>query len=112
MFVLLQIIISIALLLVSNLIKEIVNTYILGVLILFYFGSTLIPWLALNVRCLNGLRKIGAYIFINFIPIIERIWHIILVASNGDYGPNQQDLDSKLEYFEDEINQIRKQQDS
>ncbi len=111
MFVLFQILILVGLSLFSGLVEEIMDLDILGILLLIYFGGTLIPWLALNVRRLHDIGKSGTYFFINFVPIIGRIWYIVLVASNGDYGPNKYGLDPKVEYFEDEINQIGEQQD-
>jgi uncharacterized membrane protein YhaH (DUF805 family) len=111
MFVLFQILIVIGLSFLSSLIEEFIEINVLGIVFLIYFGGTLIPWLALNVRRLHDLGKSGTYFFINFIPIIGRIWYIILVASNGDYGPNRYGLDPKIEYLEDEINQIGEQQD-
>lgn len=112
MFVLFQILIVIGLSFLSSLIEEFIEINVLGIVFLIYFGGTLIPWLALNVRRLHDLGKSGTNFFINFIPIIGRIWYIILVASNGDHGPNKYGLDPKVEHFEDEINQIGEQQDS
>jgi uncharacterized membrane protein YhaH (DUF805 family) len=69
--------------------------------------ATLIPWLALNVRRLHDIGKSGGYLFINFIPIIGRIWYIVLMATNGDNFPNKYGRDPKACTF-DEINDIGK----
>lgn len=77
-------------------------------IIIFVYGlATLIPWLAVNVRRLHDTGKSGGYFFINFIPVIGRIWYIILVASNGEVGPNKYGPDPKNN-FDDEIDDIGK----
>ena len=111
MFVLFQIIIFILLLLLGSVLEEFLDINVFGFFISIFGLGTLIPWLAVNVRRLHDIGKSGTYIFVNFIPIIGRIWYIVLVATNGDYGPNRYGLDPKIEYFDDEINQIGEQQD-
>ena len=54
---------------------------------------TLIPWLAVNIRRLHDSGKSGSYFFVNFIPIIGRIWYIVLMSTDGNnfsnlYGPD------------------------
>ena len=73
----------------------------------FYALATLVPWLSMNVRRLHDTGKSGGYLFINFIPLIGRIWYIVLMATNGDNGPNKYGADPK-KIFEDEIDEIGK----
>ncbi len=70
--------------------------------------ATLIPWLAVNVRRLHDTGKSGGYFFVNLIPIIGRIWYLILVCTDGDTGSNQYGPDPKRLYEDDEIDDIGK----
>ncbi len=72
-----------------------------------YLLATLVPWLAVNVRRLHDTGKSGGNLFINLIPLIGRIWYIVLVASNGDVGPNKYGPDPK-NILDDEIDDIGK----
>ena len=68
---------------------------------------TLIPWLALNVRRLHDTGKSGGYLFINLIPIVGRIWYIVLMASAGNNFSNKYGPDPKAPNI-DEIDDIGK----
>ncbi|MCL6294296.1 DUF805 domain-containing protein [Jejuia spongiicola] len=70
--------------------------------------ATLIPWLAVNVRRLHDTGKSGGYFFVNFIPLIGRIWYLILVCTDGESGPNQYGPDPKKPNINDEIDDIGK----
>ncbi len=70
--------------------------------------ATLIPWLAVNVRRLHDTGKSGGYFFVNFIPLIGRIWYLILVCTDGESGPNQYGPDPKKPNKNDEIDDIGK----
>ena len=74
---------------------------------LIYLTATLIPWLALNVRRLHDVGKSGAYFLINFIPIVGRIWYIIIMASEGELSFNSYGPNPKNPIYE-EINEIGK----
>ncbi|MDG5492697.1 DUF805 domain-containing protein [Psychroserpens sp. SPM9] len=105
MFVLVQLIIVILVMLYASLVDDFFGTPVVGSILGFYFLGTLIPWLALNVRRLHDIGKSGGYLFVNFIPIIGRIWYIVLVATEGTYGPNKFGPDPKDDY-EDDIDDI------
>nr|WP_321236073.1 DUF805 domain-containing protein [uncultured Psychroserpens sp.] len=107
MFILIQLIISILILSYTSIVDNAFGTPIIGFIFGLYILATLIPWLAVNVRRLHDIGKSGGYIFINFIPIIGRIWYIVLVATEGEYGSNQYGPDPKGEDFE-EIDDIGK----
>lgn len=109
MFVLIQIAIFFSLVLISNLLEEFVFFDSDTTLWIFslYSLATLVPWLAVNVRRLHDTGKSGGYLFINLIPLIGRIWYIVLVASNGDVGPNKYGPDPKNS-FDNEIDDIGK----
>ncbi|GGD26554.1 DUF805 domain-containing protein [Hyunsoonleella pacifica] len=77
---------------------------VIGVFLL----ATLIPWLAVNVRRLHDQGKSGGYFFINFIPIVGRIWYLVLMCTNGEYGPNKYGPDPKSPDNNDEIDDIGK----
>ncbi|WP_415190870.1 DUF805 domain-containing protein [Psychroserpens sp.] len=63
--------------------------------------------MALNVRRLHDIGKSGGYIFPNFIPIISRVWYIVIVATEGEYETNNYGEDPKLDYY-DELDDIKK----
>lgn len=105
MFVLVQLIILALVISYASLVDDFIGTPIVGSILGFYFLGTLIPWLALNVRRLHDTGKSGTYIFVNLIPIIGRIWYIVLVATEGEYGSNQYGPDPKEEDY-DEIDDI------
>lgn len=110
MFVLFQIIIIVLLSFLCDALYDFFNLDLFAILFGAFFIGTLIPWLAVNVRRLHDTGKSGGYIFINFIPLIGRIWYIILVATNGDFGPNQYGPDPKSYYSDEEIDEIGKTQ--
>lgn len=70
--------------------------------------GTFIPFLAVNARRLHDQGKSGGYFFINFIPIVGRIWYLVLMCTNGEYGPNRYGPDPKNPSLDDEIDDIGK----
>ncbi len=63
-----------------------------------------LPGLAVSVRRLHDVNKSGWFVLIAFIPIIGFIWLLILLATEGNYGPNQYGADPKNNGFDiDEI---------
>ena len=74
---------------------------------LIYLAATLIPWLALNARRLHDVGKSGTFFLINFLPIIGRIWYIIVMASEGELTSNSYGLNPKNPIYE-ELNDIGK----
>ncbi len=109
MFVLFQILIFFFLAFLSNLFEEfkIFGSDVFLTILGIYALATLIPWLAVNVRRLHDTGKSGGYLFINFIPIVGRIWYIVLMATNGDNSLNKYSPDPKMP-LEDEIDDIGK----
>jgi uncharacterized membrane protein YhaH (DUF805 family) len=61
-----------------------------------YALAVLIPGLAVLVRRLHDTNRSGAWFFIALIPFIGGIWLLVLVASEGNQGPNQYGSDPKL----------------
>lgn len=62
-----------------------------------YAFAMIIPWLAVSVRRLHDIGKSGWMFLIVFIPIIGRIWLLILMLTHGDicdnkYGPDPKDI--------------------
>ncbi|MGC6430000.1 MAG: DUF805 domain-containing protein [Jejuia sp.] len=70
--------------------------------------GTLIPWLAVNVRRLHDQGKSGGYFFINFIPIVGRIWYLVLMCTDGEPNANRYGPDPKNPEADDEIDDIGK----
>lgn len=74
------------------------------ILYIVYALITFIPGLAAAVRRLHDTNKSGWYYFVVLIPFIGGIWLLILLATEGDSGPNEYGPDPKNEY--DDINEI------
>lgn len=49
----------------------------------------LLPNLAVSVRRMHDIGKGGGWIFISCIPIIGRIWFIVLCCKSSQYGENR-----------------------
>jgi uncharacterized membrane protein YhaH (DUF805 family) len=109
MFALIQIIIFTFLVFLSSFLDDILSFNISITLFSIYFLATLVPWLAVNVRRLHDIGKSGTYFFVNLIPLIGRIWFLILVCSNGNIGSNKYGPDPKAA-INDEIDEIGKVQ--
>ncbi len=105
MFVLIQIVVFVLIVLIFSTIDDFLDLNIGGSILGIYLLGTLVPWIAVNVRRLHDIGKSGTYIFINIIPIVGRIWFIVLVATNGDIGQNKYGPDPKGS-FDDEIEDI------
>ena len=61
------------------------------------------PGLAVAIRRLHDTGKSGWWLLLVFIPVIGIIWLIILMATNGDYQPNEYGKDPKENsLFEDD----------
>lgn len=74
------------------------------ILYVIYALATFVPGLAVVVRRLHDINKSGWYYFVGLIPIVGGIWLIVLLATEGDNGPNQYGPDPKNNYNEfDEI---------
>lgn len=82
--------------------------YELGQIILgIYLLAIFIPYFALISRRLHDTGKSGWYFFVYFIPFIGGIWFLVLMATNGDVGPNKYGPDPK-NILKDEIDDIGK----
>ncbi|WP_047545066.1 DUF805 domain-containing protein [Psychroserpens sp. Hel_I_66] len=101
MFVLVQLIIVGLTISYASLVEDFFEPDFVFSILSIYFVGTLVPWLALNVRRLHDINKSGTYVFINLIPVIGRIWYIVLVATEGDFGTNNYGPDPKLDYSDD-----------
>ncbi len=106
MYVLFWILIVILLSAISSFSEEYLGNDWASMTIGLFMLATLIPWLAVNVRRLHDTGKSGGYIFINLIPIVGRIWYLVLMCSAGDYGSNQYGPDPKNPEIHDEIDDI------
>jgi uncharacterized membrane protein YhaH (DUF805 family) len=70
------------------------------VLYTVYALALFIPGLAVAVRRLHDVGKSGWWYFICLVPIIGSIWFIVLLATDGDVGPNEYGEDPKRPYNE------------
>ncbi len=107
-FVLFQIVLFFLLGFLSVAIEDFFETSSFSILIIVYLLGTLIPWLAVNVRRLHDTGKSGGYLFVNLIPIVGRIWYLILMCTDGDHGSNIYGPDPKANNDYDEIDEIGK----
>ncbi|NMH87888.1 DUF805 domain-containing protein [Flavivirga algicola] len=93
---------------VSVALEDLFENSLFGIIIIGYLLGTLIPWLAVNVRRLHDTGKSGGYLFINLIPLVGRIWYLVLMCTDGDHRPNMYGLDPKANNDYDEIDEIGK----
>jgi uncharacterized membrane protein YhaH (DUF805 family) len=91
MFTLFNLIIYFALSILSNVLESTALYYVA----LAYGLATLLPALAAAVRRLHDTGKSGAWYFIAFVPFIGGIWLIVLLAGQGNSGPNEYGDDPK-----------------
>ena len=91
MFILFNVIIAMALGIVSALIGD--KNGILGVI---YEFAILVPLLAANVRRLHDTNRSGWWILLDLIPIIGWIWGLVLVCLNSDPGDNKYGANPKV----------------
>ncbi|MGL6257695.1 DUF805 domain-containing protein [Vibrio sp. WXL210] len=94
MFVLFNVIISIAI----ALIERVIGTNFIGGL---YSLAVFIPSLAVAVRRLHDTGRTGWWVLIGFIPLIGLIVLIVFTIKDSDegdneYGPNPKGLDAQL----------------
>jgi len=64
-----------------------------------YALVTFLPLVAATVRRLHDTNKSGLYILVGFIPVVGGIWLLILLAADGNYGPNNYGPDPKVEDY-------------
>ncbi len=64
-----------------------------------YALVTFLPLVAATVRRLHDTNKSGLYILVGFIPVVGSIWLLILLAADGNYGPNNYGPDPKVEDY-------------
>lgn len=69
-----------------------------------YSLVTLLPSLGVIVRRLHDTGKSGWFYFVSLIPFVGGIWILVVLCTEGNYGPNQYGNDPKNEV--EEINQI------
>ncbi|AXG70094.1 inner membrane protein YhaI [Kordia sp. SMS9] len=79
--------------------------YIPGLVMLAYALYVFIPNLAVLVRRLHDTGNSGWMLLVAFIPLIGGIWLLVLLCTEGQYGPNQYGPDPKAE-FNDDIDEI------
>lgn len=107
MFFLFNLIIIFGLSFLLAFIEDLID-YELGPIILgIYLLAIFIPYFALISRRLHDTGKSGWYFLVYFIPFIGGIWFLILMATNGDVGPNKYGPDPK-NILKDEIDDIGK----
>ena len=106
MFVLFNIIIQFGMAIVLGIFSAISPPLIFvpGIALVIYGLYIFIPNLAVIVRRLHDTGNSGWMILISLIPIIGGIWLLVLLCTEGQYGPNQYGPDPKAEY--DEIHDI------
>ncbi len=72
---------------------------------IIYAAGVFLPSLAVAIRRLHDQGKSGWFYLVGLIPFIGGIWLIILLATEGDRGPNEYGADPKGNN-DSEINEI------
>ena len=67
----------------------------LGILPTIFFIVIFLPSVAVLVRRLHDIGKSGAWVIVNFIPLIGGIWLLILLLSDSESGDNEYDPNPK-----------------
>ena len=57
-----------------------------------------IPGLAVLVRRLHDIDRSGWWMLISLIPVLGSIWLLVLLCSEGTYGPNEYGPDPNAHY--------------
>lgn len=78
--------------------------FVPGIALLIYALYVFIPNLAVLVRRLHDTGNSGWMLLVSLIPLIGGIWLLVLLCTEGNYGPNQYGPDPKAEY--DDIQEI------
>ena len=81
----------------------------IGILGSLYGLAVLVPGLAVFVRRMHDVGKSGWFILLLLLPVIGWIWLLVLLFTEGNYGPNQYGPDPKRPY--DDINEIGSKED-
>lgn len=107
-YTLATIIISILLAIVDFFLSGIIGTAPeTGILRGIYSLLVFIPGLAVMVRRLHDVGKSGWFFLVVFIPLAGAIWLLVVLATEGNQGPNQYGPDPKNDFSEiNEIGQV------
>jgi len=95
MFVLFNFLFAIGIVMISGTLAGMTDVPAFIGLYFIYIIAIIIPSLAVAVRRLHDINKSGWFYLVGLIPIIGGIWLIVLLATEGDRGPNQYGPDSK-----------------
>lgn len=93
MFVLVNLIISVVLAVLDNVLE--INVLEIGLLGLLYSLAVLLPSLAVGARRLHDTGRSGWWLLIGFIPLIGAIVLIVFFATDGERQPNAYGPDPK-----------------
>jgi uncharacterized membrane protein YhaH (DUF805 family) len=93
MFTLVNVIISIVLAIIDNVLE--ISVLTVGVLGLLYSLAVLLPNLAVGVRRLHDTGRSGWWLLIGLIPLIGTIVLIVFFATDGERQPNTYGPDPK-----------------
>ncbi|NJB81553.1 DUF805 domain-containing protein [Wenyingzhuangia aestuarii] len=77
---------------------------LIGYIASIYSLAVLLPGIGVSIRRLHDVNKSGWFMFIALIPLVGMIWLIVVLATEGDKGPNQYGPDPKNPT--DELNEI------
>src|SRR5947209_12237374 len=67
-------------------------------LITIAYLAHFIPGLAVLVRRLHDVDRSGWWMLISLVPVLGSIWLLVLLCSEGTYGPNQFGADPNVPY--------------
>ena len=95
MFVLFQILILVAAIVLDRLLGTDMGTGGGGAIYLLCSLGLLIPGLAVSVRRLHDVGKSGWFLLIIFIPLAGAIWLLVLQCTEGTHSDNQYGPDPK-----------------
>jgi uncharacterized membrane protein YhaH (DUF805 family) len=62
---------------------------LLGILMVIFLLSAIIPNLAVTIRRLHDTNRSGFWFFISLVPFVGGLWLLVLMCSESTMGPNQ-----------------------
>jgi uncharacterized membrane protein YhaH (DUF805 family) len=95
MFVLFNVLVSIVLSIIDNIIGTTYGAGNTGILSTIYSLAVLLPSIGVGIRRMHDTNRSGWWILINLIPCVGFIWFIVLAAQEGTVGDNQYGPDPK-----------------
>lgn len=88
-------VINMAISLVLQIVLGMISPELMLIVVGLYTLGIILPSIAVVIRRLHDINKSGWWMFISMVPLIGGIWFLVLMAKEGDSGPNEYGADPK-----------------